>query len=100
VDAPFLSAMGWRTLHENVETNDSQIVKPQVGGRSGHPVWFPGWAAARIGNGDWTNGLLGFLSECTPDRIRRVDLPGEALNDVDTPEELSAMSTSHPRPTP
>lgn len=92
VDAPFLSAEGWRRLCEAVVESDGQILKPQAAGRSGHPVWFPGWAVPRIARGDWANGLLGFLAECTPEQQRRLDLPGEHLNDVDTPEELAAMN--------
>jgi CTP:molybdopterin cytidylyltransferase MocA len=91
VDAPFLSADGWRMLGAAVAAHAEQILKPRSGDRTGHPVWFPGWAVARIVSGEWPTGLRGFLQTCDPDRIRVLDLPGERLNDVDTPEELAAM---------
>jgi CTP:molybdopterin cytidylyltransferase MocA len=91
VDAPFLSPAGWRLLCSAVAANAAQILKPQSDGRSGHPVWFPGWAVPRMLQGHWPNGLLGFLAECPPEQFRKLDLPGEHLNDVDTPEELAAM---------
>jgi CTP:molybdopterin cytidylyltransferase MocA len=94
VDAPFLSAAGWRVLGETVEVDDQRILKPRAEGRSGHPVWFPGWAVLRIARGDWPNGLLGFLAVCTPEQVRAVDLPGEHVNDIDTPEELRALEQS------
>lgn len=91
VDAPFLSADGWRMLGAAVAAHAEQILKPRSGGRTGHPVWFPGWTVARIASGNWPTGLRGFLEACDPARIRVLDLPGERLNDVDTPEELAAM---------
>ena len=92
VDAPFVSAEGWRLLNRDVAENDTQVAKPVAGGKSGHPVWFPAWAAPRIAQGRWPDGLQGFLSEIGPSAMRRIELPGERLNDVDTPEELAAMS--------
>jgi CTP:molybdopterin cytidylyltransferase MocA len=91
VDAPFLSAAGWRTLGGAVALHAEQILKPRSGGRTGHPVWFPGWAIGQIASGNWPIGLRGFLQACDPARIRMLELPGEFLNDVDTPEELAAM---------
>lgn len=90
VDAPFLSGAGWRTLGLAVAAQAEQILKPRVNGRTGHPVWFPGWAVGRIASGDWPAGLQSFLLACDPARIRVLDLPGEFLSDVDTPEELAA----------
>lgn len=94
VDAPFLSAGGWRALGAAVEADDRRILKPRAAGYSGHPVWFPGWAVPRIARGGWTNGLLGFLAECAPEQVRTLELSGERLHDVDTPEDLKAVEES------
>ncbi len=91
VDAPFLSAGGWEKLRAAAAIHEEQILKPRSGELSGHPVWFPGWAVGQIRSGDWLTGLRGFLRACNSARILTLDLPGEHLNDVDTPEELAAM---------
>jgi CTP:molybdopterin cytidylyltransferase MocA len=96
VDAPFLSADGWRVLSRDVAVDPAKIVKPVSDGKSGHPVWFPAWTVSRIAQGGWPDGLQGFLHEIGPGLVRRVDLPGERINDVDTPEELAAMSATAP----
>jgi CTP:molybdopterin cytidylyltransferase MocA len=91
VDAPFLSAAGWARLSADAAEQPGRVLKPRAGGRNGHPVWFPAWAVPRIAAGRWQNGLLGFLAECRPEQVRVLDLPGEVVADVNTPEELERV---------
>lgn len=91
VDAPFLSPAGWARLNAAVAQDSGRVLKPRAGGRSGHPVWFPAWAAPPILAGRWENGLLGFLSGCAPEQVRTLELPGEVVVDVNTPEELAKL---------
>jgi CTP:molybdopterin cytidylyltransferase MocA len=93
VDAPLLSADGWRKVRANVHEDPDHIVKLRTEGRTGHPTWFPRWAISDIRAGHWENGLLGFLKGMRPERVRLLDLPGEVLNDFNTPEELAAVKT-------
>ena len=89
VDAPFLSPAGWVQAVEAAEGMPEVIWKPSSGGETGHPVWFPGWAVARILKGSWPNGLLGLLDECA-DQIYVLELEGEDLRDFNTPEQLAS----------
>jgi CTP:molybdopterin cytidylyltransferase MocA len=89
VDAPLLSAQGWRRARETVAADPEAVLKLRANGRTGHPAWFPRWACAAIAAGRWTDGLRGFLAGVPPERIARLDLPGETLSDFNTPEQLA-----------
>lgn len=89
VDAPFISAPAWVQVVEAAEAMPEVIWKPSRGGRSGHPVWFPGWAVPRILAGQWPNGLQGLLEE-NEARIHVLELEGEELGNFNTPEQLAA----------
>lgn len=91
VDAPFLSAPGWVMAVEAAQSTPEVIWKPSSGGKTGHPVWFPGWAVPRILAGDWPNGLLGLLHECA-DQTYVLELEGEDLRDFNTPEQLASRA--------
>ena len=91
VDAPFISAAGWRRAVATVAADPNVVWKLRSGGRSGHPVWFPFYTIPAIRRGTWPDGLRGFLATVEPERIHALELPGEWLGDVDTPEELVAV---------
>ncbi len=93
VDAPFISAAAWLRAARTVAEQPASILKLRSGGKTGHPLWLPDWALARIRSGDWPNGLLGFLAECPPERIRALELPGEDVRDFNTPEQLASLRT-------
>ncbi len=90
VDAPFISQMGWDQAVETVRGQPEEVWKLRARGRTGHPIWFPGWAVPVIAAGDWPNGLLGFLETC-PERIYVLALDAEELGDFNTPEQLAAL---------
>ncbi|MBI4082821.1 MAG: nucleotidyltransferase family protein [Candidatus Lambdaproteobacteria bacterium] len=90
VDAPFLSAAGWRAARAAVAGAPLAIWKLRAEGRSGHPLWLPGWACTAVGERDWPDGLRGLLTAHL-DSVRVLELPGERLYDVDTPEALAAL---------
>ncbi len=92
VDAPFLSAGGWRRATEAVGRDPNVVWKLRSGGRSGHPVWFPFYTIPAIRAGRWPDGLRGFLREMEPERVMVLELEGETLTDVDTPEELARVT--------
>lgn len=91
VDAPLLSADGWRRARARVHEDSERILKLRAGGRTGHPTWFPRWAFTDIRAGRWEDGLLGFLRGLSPERIAQLDLPGEMLGSFNTPEELASV---------
>jgi CTP:molybdopterin cytidylyltransferase MocA len=93
VDAPFISAMGWDQAVETVRGQPEEVWKLRAGGRTGHPVWFPGWSVPVIAEGSWPNGLLGFLETC-PERIYILALDAEELGDFNTREQLAALAGS------
>jgi nicotine blue oxidoreductase len=94
VDAPFLSAAGWRAARAAVAGAPLAIWKLRAEGRSGHPLWLPGWACGDTPHGlrgrDWPDGLRGLVAAHL-DTVQVVELPGERLDDVDTPEALAAL---------
>jgi CTP:molybdopterin cytidylyltransferase MocA len=87
VDAPFLSQAGWAAARETVHADPESVWKLRSGGKTGHPIWFPGWSVAPIRAGDWPDGLLGFLATCL-DRVRILSLDDPHIFDVNTPEQL------------
>ena len=91
VDAPFISADGWRRAVETVAAEPEWIWKLRVQGNTGHPVWFPSWSAPLILAGTWRDGLRGFLAGVAAEKIRILPLEGEFLADVNTPEELEGV---------
>ncbi len=90
VDAPFISTSGWASAVDTVRGGGSQIVKLRVRGRTGHPIWFPGWSCRDILAGEWKNGLLGYLAE-RESEVVILPLEGEILTDVNTPDELARI---------
>ncbi len=91
VDAPFISAGGWRRAVE-IAARDSNVVwKLRVGGRTGHPIWFPFHTAQDILAGSWPDGLRGFLATQAPERIQVLALEKEFLDDVNTPGQLARL---------
>ena len=88
VDAPFISPRGWaRALACTVE-QPGRILKLRVAGRTGHPLWLPGWAVPEILAGAWADGLLGFLAAHEAD-VDILHLDGEVLADFNTPAQLA-----------
>ena len=88
VDAPGISAQGWREAVATVQAQPDQVWKLQSNGKTGHPSWFPDWAVEIIIQGDWPDGLLGFLAGIK-EKIRSIELSGENLRDFNTPQELA-----------
>jgi len=91
VDAPFLSPVGWTRAVRAVAGAPEHVWKLRSEGRGGHPTWFPGWAVPLIRTGDWPDGLQGFFRDHEA-AIRLLHLDGETLRDVDTPEDLHAVT--------
>jgi CTP:molybdopterin cytidylyltransferase MocA len=91
VDAPLLSARGWRHARTAVALRPDAIHKLRTQERTGHPTWFPRWAVAAICAREWDDGLPAFLASVPAERIAVVDLPGEILGDFNTPEQLAAL---------
>lgn len=91
VDAPFLSAAGWARAVAAARAAPDAVWKLRVAGHTGHPVWFPGWAVPAIRTGDWPDGLLGFL-RAHPGAVRVLSLEGEVVADVNTPDQLAALT--------
>ena len=94
VDAPGISPRGWLLATEAVQEQSVSILKLQTDGKTGHPIWFPAWAIDVIVNGEWADGLLGFLAS-EKEQTRTLELSGETLRDFNTPEDLEKW-----RPTP
>ena len=93
VDAPFLSEPGWVMAVEGVQTQPDHIWKLSTGGETGHPVWFPGWAAPAIIAGDWPGGLQGFM-DSNAQHVLVLELEGEELRDFNTQEQLADLRGS------
>jgi CTP:molybdopterin cytidylyltransferase MocA len=91
VDAPFLSAEGWRLACAAVRESPGFVWKLRAGGKTGHPIWFPGWSVPPIRSGAWPDGLLGFLATC-PERIRFLPMEREIIADFNTLDELARVS--------
>ncbi len=91
VDAPFISAAGWARAVQTAGRDPNVIWKLRVGGRTGHPIWYPFHTARAILSGDWPDGLRGYLATVPPERIQVLELPGEYLEDVDTPQQLAGL---------
>lgn len=89
VDAPFISAGGWRTAVEAVAGAPDRIWKLRVGGRTGHPIWFPEASVAGILAGDWKDGLRGYLAGA--EAVRILVLEGEILHDIDRVGQLEDL---------
>jgi CTP:molybdopterin cytidylyltransferase MocA len=94
VDAPLLSAEGWRRARARVNAAPDVILKLRTGGHTGHPTWFPRWACDGIRSQSWEDGLLGFLKTVPAERIAQLELPAEILGDFNTPEQLAAARVS------
>jgi len=90
VDAPLLSAEGWRRARAEASGRTELILKLRAEGRTGHPIWLPRWACTAIAGGSWEDGLLGFLAGIPAARIAQLDLPGETLGDFNTPAQLAS----------
>ena len=90
VDAPFLSESGWARARAAVAQDAAAIWKLRVQGRTGHPIWFPGWSVEELRSGTWPDGLLGFLTT-HKDRVRILPLEGEVIADFNTPASLATV---------
>ncbi len=90
VDAPFISQSGWAQAVKTARGEPDAVWKLRVDGKTGHPIWFPPWSVAEIGQGQWNDGLLGFLAEFAG-RIRILTLDGEVIADFNTPQRLAAV---------
>jgi CTP:molybdopterin cytidylyltransferase MocA len=93
VDAPFLSVSGWKRACATARADPESIWKLRAGGKTGHPIWFPGWSVPEILIGSWPNGLLGLLASLK-DRVRTLPLDGELISDFNTPESLASVPES------
>ena len=94
VDAPFISAGGWRLAVETAARDANVVWKLRVRGSTGHPIWFPFHTAAAILAGSWPDGLRGFLKTQATQatvRIQALALEDEFLDDVNTQEQLAAL---------
>ena len=94
VDAPFISARGWRLAVETAARDANVVWKLRVRGSTGHPIWFPFHTAAAILAGSWPDGLRGFLKTQATQatvRIQALPLEDEFLGDVNTQEQLAAL---------
>lgn len=87
VDAPFISPAGWARAVQAVSADPEPVRKLRVNGKTGHPIWFPGWSVREILTGNWPAGLLGFLA-AHAGRVAVLTLDGEELRDFNTPEQL------------
>ena len=98
VDAPFISPRGWQQATAAANSDPGAIWKLRVAGKTGHPIWFPGWAAPGIIAGNWPRveerGLLGFLDQ-HQDKVRILALEGELLADFNSPDQLAALEGEH-----
>ena len=88
VDAPFISVQGWARAVARAAAHPGRILKLRVDGRTGHPLWLPGWAVPQILAGAWADGLLGFLAAHEGD-VEILPLDGEVLADFNTPAQLA-----------
>ncbi|MBI3992329.1 MAG: nucleotidyltransferase family protein [Candidatus Lambdaproteobacteria bacterium] len=88
VDAPFISPQGWARAVARAAERPGRILKLRVAGRTGHPLWLPGWAVPEILAGDWADGLLSFLA-AHEGEVEILPLDGEVLGDFNTPEQLT-----------
>jgi CTP:molybdopterin cytidylyltransferase MocA len=91
VDAPFISAAGWRRATEQAARDPGVVWKLRVRGRTGHPLWLPFYLGPAILAGHWPDGLRGLLATLPPERIQVLALEGEFLDDVDTPDQLAGL---------
>ena len=94
VDAPFISAGGWRLAVETAARDANVVWKLRVRGRTGHPIWFPFHTAQAILTGSWPDGLRGFLNTQATQatvRIQVLALEDEYLDDVNTTGQLAAL---------
>lgn len=91
VDAPFISAAGWRRAAQTAAGDPGVIWKLRVAGRTGHPVWFPFTVTRPLLDGNWPDGLRGFLATVPPERIQVLPLEGEFLEDIDSPDQLQGL---------
>lgn len=91
VDAPFISAAGWRRAVEKVARVPNAVWKLRAAGRTGHPAWFPSDLVPAILSRRWPDGLRGFLREVPRERVRFLALQGEFIADIDTQEDLKEM---------
>jgi len=93
VDAPFLSAAGWRKAVQSAAGAPGQVWKLRVEGRTGHPIWFPERFAATILAGNWPDGLRGCLDTMAPEEISILALEGETVHDINTQEQLTDLAS-------
>ena len=91
VDAPFISAAGWRAAAEEAAADPERVLLLRSGGRGGHPLWLPASLHPAVLSGRWDNGLAGLIQGLAPGQVRRLELPGEQLRDVNTPEDLPPL---------
>lgn len=91
VDAPFISEAGWRRATETVARDPNVVWKLRTAGRTGHPLWLPFHTTRAILVGEWPLGLRDFLKTVAPERIQVLELEGEFLDDVNTPEKLAGL---------
>jgi CTP:molybdopterin cytidylyltransferase MocA len=91
VDAPFISAAGWRRAVEQAADDPGVIWKLRSRDRTGHPAWFPFTVTPAILGGHWPDGLRGFLATVPPERIQFLALDEEFLEDIDTPDRLAGL---------
>ncbi|MDH4246857.1 MAG: nucleotidyltransferase family protein [Deltaproteobacteria bacterium] len=92
VDAPFISAPGWTSAVAAVRTDPARVLQLRCGGRGGHPLWLPDSLRPALLTGHWENGLAGFLAGLERPRLHCLELAGEHLRDVNTPEDLHALT--------
>jgi CTP:molybdopterin cytidylyltransferase MocA len=93
-DAPFISPQGWRRAVAAAAGEPAAVWKLRAGGRSGHPIWMPAGLVPAILAGQWSDGLRGLLRQIPPGQIRVLELEGEFLEDIDTPEQLAKLDDS------
>ena len=91
VDAPFISAAGWAKAAQTAARDPNGIWKLRSRGRTGHPVWFPFHVTRALLEGEWPDGLRGFLKTVPAERIQLLEMEDEYLEDVDTPQQLAGL---------
>lgn len=89
IDHPLPGVSVVQAILERAASHPEEIVVPSVGGRRGHPTYFPGWAQPALQAAPLEAGARWVLQQ-NPDRIFHVETEDPWIREnLNTPESLT-----------
>jgi molybdenum cofactor cytidylyltransferase len=94
-DMPFLPRAAVEAVLKTAAANPQQVVQAVHDGKPAHPVWLPDCAENLLERLDGDRGVRSLIAE-TGGQMIDVEVGGEAVIDLDTPQDFAAADARAP----